>query len=105
MGIVLGHKGRDDQGDFHPRRAGRDFRNFWAAPVHLFLQVKVRENWMEENPSRVIQNGGWSSATATHDRCAAGHRYLGLRPICTGLQLAGIPAYVITKGDTTDGRG
>ena len=45
-GIVLGHKGETI------KAVGRDARaeltEFLGRPVHLFLQVKVRENWMED---------------------------------------------------------
>jgi GTP-binding protein Era len=45
-GIVLGHKGETI------KAVGRDARveltEFLGRPVHLFLQVKVRENWLED---------------------------------------------------------
>lgn len=45
-GIVLGHKGETI------KSVGRDARvelaEFLGRPVHLFLQVKVRENWLED---------------------------------------------------------
>ncbi|MGL4281269.1 MAG: KH domain-containing protein, partial [Albidovulum sp.] len=45
-GIILGHKGETI------KAVGRDARvelaEFLGRPVHLFLQVKVRENWLED---------------------------------------------------------
>lgn len=45
-GIVLGHKGETIKAISTAARA--EITEFLGRPVHLFLQVKVRENWMEE---------------------------------------------------------
>jgi GTP-binding protein Era len=45
-GIVLGHKGETIKAVSQAARA--EIAEFLGRPVHLFLQVKVRENWMEE---------------------------------------------------------
>ena len=45
-GIVLGHKGETIKAVGREARA--DLTEFLGRPVHLFLQVKVRENWMED---------------------------------------------------------
>jgi GTPase len=45
-GIVLGHKGETIKAISTAARA--EISEFLGRPVHLFLQVKVRENWMEE---------------------------------------------------------
>ena len=46
-GIVLGHKGETIKAISTAARA--EISEFLGRPVHLFLQVKVRENWMEES--------------------------------------------------------
>jgi GTP-binding protein Era len=46
-GIVLGHKGETIKAISTAARA--EITEFLGRPVHLFLQVKVRENWMEES--------------------------------------------------------
>jgi GTP-binding protein Era len=46
-GIVLGHKGETIKAISTAARA--EIAEFLGRPVHLFLQVKVRENWMEES--------------------------------------------------------
>ena len=45
-GIVLGHKGETIKAVGQAARA--ELMEFLDRPVHLFLQVKVRENWQEE---------------------------------------------------------
>ena len=45
-GIVLGHKGETIKSISQAARA--EIAEFLGRPVHLFLQVKVRENWLEE---------------------------------------------------------
>ena len=45
-GIVLGHKGETIKSVSQAARA--DIEEFLGRKVHLFLQVKVRENWLEE---------------------------------------------------------
>ena len=45
-GIVLGHRGETIKAISQAARA--EIAEFLGRPVHLFLQVKVRENWMEE---------------------------------------------------------
>ena len=45
-GIVLGHKGETIKAVGQAARA--ELMEFLERPVHLFLQVKVRENWQEE---------------------------------------------------------
>ncbi len=45
-GIVLGHKGETIKAVGQQARA--DLTEFLGRPVHLFLQVKVRENWQDE---------------------------------------------------------
>ena len=45
-GIVLGHKGETIKAVGQAARA--ELMAFLDRPVHLFLQVKVRENWQEE---------------------------------------------------------
>ena len=45
-GIVLGAKGETIKSISQAARA--DIAEFLGRPVHLFLQVKVRENWMED---------------------------------------------------------
>jgi GTP-binding protein Era len=45
-GIVLGHKGETIKAVGQAARA--EMMEFLDRPVHLFLQVKVRENWLEE---------------------------------------------------------
>jgi GTP-binding protein Era len=45
-GIVLGHKGETIKAVSQAARA--EIAEFLGRPVHLFLQVKVRENWMDE---------------------------------------------------------
>ena len=45
-GIVLGHKGETVKAVSQAARA--EIAEFLGRPVHLFLQVKVRENWLEE---------------------------------------------------------
>jgi GTPase len=45
-GIVLGNKGETIKAISTAARA--EIAEFLGRPVHLFLQVKVRENWMEE---------------------------------------------------------
>jgi len=44
---VLGHKGETIKAISTAARA--EISEFLGRPVHLFLQVKVRENWMEES--------------------------------------------------------
>lgn len=46
-GIVLGSKGETIKVISQAARA--EIAEFLGRPVHLFLQVKVRENWMEES--------------------------------------------------------
>lgn len=46
-GIVLGNKGETIKGISTAARA--EISAFLERPVHLFLQVKVRENWQEES--------------------------------------------------------
>ena len=45
-GIILGHKGETIKAVSQAARA--EIAEFLGRPVHLFLQVKVRENWLEE---------------------------------------------------------
>jgi len=45
-GIVLGHKGETIKGISQAARI--EIAEFLGRPVHLFLQVKVRTNWLEE---------------------------------------------------------
>ncbi len=45
-GILLGHKGETIKAVGQAARA--ELMEFLGRPVHLFLQVKVRENWLEE---------------------------------------------------------
>ncbi|WP_421906373.1 GTPase Era [Mameliella sp.] len=45
-GIVLGHKGETIKAISKAARA--ELSDFLDRPIHLFLQVKVRENWLEE---------------------------------------------------------
>ena len=45
-GIILGHKGDTIKAISTAARA--EISAFLERPVHLFLQVKVRENWLEE---------------------------------------------------------
>ncbi len=45
-GIVLGHKGETIKGI--SRAAREELSAFLDRPVHLFLQVKVRPNWLDE---------------------------------------------------------
>lgn len=45
-GIVLGHKGETIKGISQAARM--EIAEFLGRPVHLFLQVKVRTNWLEE---------------------------------------------------------
>jgi GTPase len=45
-GIVLGHKGETIKAISQAARA--EIAQFLERPVHLFLQVKVRPNWLEE---------------------------------------------------------
>jgi GTP-binding protein Era len=45
-GIVLGHKGETIKSISQAARG--EIAEFLGRPVHLFLQVKVRENWLEE---------------------------------------------------------
>ncbi len=45
-GIVLGHRGETIKAISQAARA--EISEFLARPVHLFLQVKVRPNWLEE---------------------------------------------------------
>ena len=45
-GIVLGHKGETIKAISTAARA--DITAFLERPVHLFLQVKVRQNWLDE---------------------------------------------------------
>lgn len=53
-GIVLGHKGETVKAIGQAARA--DLCEFLDRPVHLFLQVKVRPNWLEE-PDRYSEMG------------------------------------------------
>ncbi|ALG89121.1 MAG: GTPase Era [Confluentimicrobium sp.] len=46
-GIVLGNKGETIKGVSQAARA--EIAEFVGRPVHLFLQVKVRPNWLEES--------------------------------------------------------
>ena len=46
-GIVLGHGGETIKAIGQQARA--DLAEFMGRPVHLFLQVKVRPNWLEES--------------------------------------------------------
>ncbi|MFB2530785.1 GTPase Era [Paracoccus sp. p4-l81] len=46
-GIVLGHGGETIKAVSQAARA--DIAEFLGRPVHLFLQVKVRPNWLEES--------------------------------------------------------
>jgi len=46
-GIVLGHKGETIKGISQAARV--EIAEFLGRPVHLFLQVKVRPNWLEES--------------------------------------------------------
>ncbi|SLN29231.1 GTPase Era [Pseudoruegeria aquimaris] len=45
-GIILGKKGETIKGVSQAARA--ELQEFLGRPVHLFLQVKVRPNWLEE---------------------------------------------------------
>jgi GTP-binding protein Era len=45
-GILLGHRGETIKAVGQAARA--ELTEFLGRPVHLFLQVKVRENWLEE---------------------------------------------------------
>ncbi|MGP6087045.1 GTPase Era [Antarctobacter jejuensis] len=45
-GIILGHKGETIKAI--SKAAREELTEFVGRPVHLFLQVKVRENWLEE---------------------------------------------------------
>ncbi|MBY6117956.1 GTPase Era [Mameliella alba] len=45
-GIVLGHKGETIKAI--SKAAREELTEFLGRPIHLFLQVKVRENWLEE---------------------------------------------------------
>ena len=45
-GILLGHKGETIKAVSQAARA--EIAEFLGRPVHLFLQVKVRENWLDE---------------------------------------------------------
>ncbi|MBK1634951.1 GTPase Era [Rhodovulum adriaticum] len=45
-GIILGHKGETIKSVSQAARA--ELSDFLGRPVHLFLQVKVRPNWLEE---------------------------------------------------------
>lgn len=53
-GIVLGNKGETIKAVGQAARA--DLTEFLGRPVHLFLQVKLRENWLEE-PERYSEMG------------------------------------------------
>jgi GTP-binding protein Era len=53
-GIVLGNKGETIKGIGQSARA--DISEFLGRTVHLFLQVKVRENWQDE-PERYSEMG------------------------------------------------
>jgi GTP-binding protein Era len=53
-GIVLGNKGETIKGIGQSARA--DISEFLGRTVHLFLQVKVRENWQDE-PERYTEMG------------------------------------------------
>ena len=53
-GILLGHKGETIKAIGQAARA--DLMEFLDRPVHLFLQVKVRPNWLEE-PDRYSEMG------------------------------------------------
>ncbi|WP_149140145.1 GTPase Era [Gemmobacter caeruleus] len=53
-GIVLGHKGETVKAIGQAARA--DLMEFLDRPVHLFLQVKVRPNWLDE-PDRYSEMG------------------------------------------------
>ncbi len=53
-GIVLGNKGETIKGIGQSSRA--DISEFLGRTVHLFLQVKVRENWQDE-PERYTEMG------------------------------------------------
>ena len=44
---MLGHKGETIKAISTAARA--EISEFLGRPVHLFLQVKVRENWMEDS--------------------------------------------------------
>ena len=45
-GILLGHRGETIKAISQASRA--ELEEFLGRKVHLFLQVKVRENWLEE---------------------------------------------------------
>ncbi|WP_417207514.1 GTPase Era [Antarctobacter sp.] len=45
-GIILGHKGETIKAISKASR--EELTEFLGRPIHLFLQVKVRENWLEE---------------------------------------------------------
>lgn len=45
-GILLGHKGETIKAI--SKAAREELTEFLGRPIHLFLQVKVRENWLEE---------------------------------------------------------
>ena len=53
-GILLGHKGETIKAVGQAARA--DLMEFLDRPVHLFLQVKVRPNWLDE-PDRYSEMG------------------------------------------------
>lgn len=53
-GIILGNKGETIKAISQAARA--EITEFLGRPVHLFLQVKLRENWMEE-PARYSEMG------------------------------------------------
>ncbi|GGW34089.1 GTPase Era [Gemmobacter lanyuensis] len=53
-GILLGHKGETIKAIGQAARA--DLMEFLDRPVHLFLQVKVRPNWLDE-PDRYSEMG------------------------------------------------
>ncbi len=53
-GIVLGEKGQTVKAVGQAAR--RDLQEFMGRPVHLFLQVRVRPNWLDE-PERYSQMG------------------------------------------------
>ncbi|WP_323769675.1 GTPase Era [Antarctobacter sp.] len=45
-GIILGHKGETIKAISKASR--EELTEFLGRPIHLFLQIKVRENWLEE---------------------------------------------------------
>ena len=124
-GIVLGHKGETVKSV--GKAAREELEEFLGRKVHLFLQVKVRPNWLEESERYSEMGLDFKDGARSDDRLfplaentpAGGIRAFDRRRCSKGmtrlaaefwvqaylarLRLNDIPAFVVARGDDTAG--